>query len=362
MSEIDRIKIGHTCHKPKKIQNMTNNNIYNIVRKIKIGGIMRRNKRRKKQRKIVVLSMICLLSIMTVGYAAFQTNLNITAKGNIKDNNAAWQLKKKVINSGDGIYKDQYEDNRYIYRGSNPDNYITFNHETWRIISVESDETLKIIRNQNIGNILFDSKGLRDSTSNGAGGTYCAQGSNGCNAWATNNNFVNIDKRGSVLKEASLNTYLNGTYLGTIKENSKYIINHDFNVGPPGNATDTEDIATDIQQEALYKWNGKIGLMSITDILRTTTSAGCTNLNVAYNNGSKSVCSNNNWMWPESVWLWTISPFSSSTNIWIVGGGGFGASTYAIDGGIYVLPVLYLTPNITLSGEGTSTNPYTINS
>ena len=45
---------------------------------------MRRRKRRK-QRKIIILSSLTLLFIMTVGYAAFQTNINITAKGNIKD-------------------------------------------------------------------------------------------------------------------------------------------------------------------------------------------------------------------------------------------------------------------------------------
>lgn len=46
--------------------------------------------RRKKQRKIIVSSAIGLLCIMSTGYAAFQTNLNINAKGNIKD------IKKEV--------------------------------------------------------------------------------------------------------------------------------------------------------------------------------------------------------------------------------------------------------------------------
>ena len=44
------------------------------------------NRRRvKKQRKIIVVSLIAFLFIMVGGYAAFQTNLNITAKGNIVD-------------------------------------------------------------------------------------------------------------------------------------------------------------------------------------------------------------------------------------------------------------------------------------
>lgn len=40
-------------------------------------------KRRNKQRKIIVISLIAFLFIMVGGYAAFQTNLNIAAKGNI---------------------------------------------------------------------------------------------------------------------------------------------------------------------------------------------------------------------------------------------------------------------------------------
>ena len=45
---------------------------------------MRRNRKQKKQRKIIIASIISLLCIMTAGYSAFQTNLNITAKGTIK--------------------------------------------------------------------------------------------------------------------------------------------------------------------------------------------------------------------------------------------------------------------------------------
>lgn len=39
--------------------------------------------RRKKQKKIIITSLSLLL-FLCVGYAAFQTNLSIIAKGNIK--------------------------------------------------------------------------------------------------------------------------------------------------------------------------------------------------------------------------------------------------------------------------------------
>ena len=43
----------------------------------------------------------------------------------------------------------EYEDGRYFYKGADPNNYITFNDEPagWRIMSLEPDGAIKIIRN-----------------------------------------------------------------------------------------------------------------------------------------------------------------------------------------------------------------------
>jgi len=271
-------------------------------------------------------------------------------------------LVEKVVTTGDGLYEDTTMPGNYIYKGRIPNNYITFNNETWRIMSVESDGTLKIIRNESIKKREFDRFGYRDSTSNGAGGTYCANSSTGCNAWAVSDNFTNGTYTGTVLKDAYLNTYLNGEYLESINEDSKYIVNHNFNVGTPGDENDTEDIAIDVTQEALYKWNGKIGLMTITEILKTTSNTTCTSLNVAYNRLNTSVCSNNNWMWPQTDAVWTISPSpGTAAGVWIANSRGYAGSYLSNSLTPRVLPALYLTPNITLSGSGTSYDPYTIN-
>ena len=48
----------------------------------------------------------------------------------------------EVVTSGDGLYEDQYETGRYIYRGSEPNNYIQFNNELWRIVAKETDGTM----------------------------------------------------------------------------------------------------------------------------------------------------------------------------------------------------------------------------
>ena len=44
---------------------------------------MRKIKRRKGKNKIIIITSLCLLLVLTVGYAAFQTNLTLKAKGKI---------------------------------------------------------------------------------------------------------------------------------------------------------------------------------------------------------------------------------------------------------------------------------------
>ena len=118
-----------------------------------------RNRRRNKQRKIIIISACSMLLLMTAGYAAMQTNLEINAKGNIiKESTGGEALLEMVdvVTTGDGLYKDSYEEGRYMYKGSNPNNYITFNGELWRIISVENDNTIKIMRNGSVSTEIFD--------------------------------------------------------------------------------------------------------------------------------------------------------------------------------------------------------------
>ena len=88
-----------------------------------------------------------------------------------------------VVTAGDGLYSDEYEDGKYTYKGANPNNYVTFNNEKagWRIISINSDGTIKIMRDDDIGNQAWDS---------------------------SNSNNWN--------RPADLNTYLNSTYYNSL--------------------------------------------------------------------------------------------------------------------------------------------------
>ena len=161
---------------------------------------------------------------------------------------------KSVVTSGEGLYVDSTESNRYVYKGVTPGNYIK-GSDMYRIIFIESDGTLKVIKNGSIGSMPFDSgyntsiSGVTDA--NYVTGTrytnsftdYCYYGSNGnpfspsvetqysgCNVWGSRTTMLNLsgnnvtsmprtvggDLYNPPEKEAYINTYLNKTWLNTL--------------------------------------------------------------------------------------------------------------------------------------------------
>lgn len=284
--------------------------------------------------------------------------------------------------TGDGLYEDAYEEGKCTYRGENPNNYIKFNDELWRIMAIEPDKenpnnyNLKIMKKDSIGKIAYDEKGTRSKSTS----TYCVYASTySCNAWAATSNIVGTPSEftlylpngnpwsytstttGTVAQDASLNTYLNGEYYGNLGNDKKYIVSHKFNIACPGNYDDTESMADNIEQEAFYQWNGKIALMTITEVFRATSNEGCNQLKDVKSSSNLNNCRNNNWMWSKSADSWTLTPFTSTAYNWFLDAD---ASYYATQrysfGPIDIYPVLYLDSNIRITGEGTETDPYTV--
>ena len=286
----------------------------------------KRDRRNKRPFTIAITSAICLLVLMTAGYAAFSTNLNITAKGNIiKQKTASEMLKEKVVTTGDGLYADSYEEGRYIYKGANPNNYITFSGETWRIISVENDGSIKIMRNESIGEMAWNSSGS--------------------NNWA---------------RPATLNTYLNEEYLPTLSDSDK-VISHAWNIGAV--TDENNDLAAQIESEKGTTWNGKVALATLSEYLRANTNTQqCVTLSL--NNDNYTTCKTTDWMYsavPSGGYMWTISPVAgSSGRVFYVYSYGRVSYYGANSGNRGVVPVLYLSSDITLSGTGESGDPYVI--
>ena len=281
--------------------------------------------------------------------------------------NASDQLEAKVVTTGQGIYDDIYEENHYVYKGANPDNYIRFNNELWRIISTEQDDTIKIIRNESLGEMVYDEPGSRNSTTNT--GTYCIS-DNGCNAYGITNNFNGL---GTVLKDSTLNTYLNGKFYNGLTSDAKlYIIDHDFpNYGPGGNGViggDKTYIDKAVESERQVIWHGNIGLMNLTDFLRGTLDSACDSVYSGWQI-SGYPCHNDNYLYKDGELITTMTTwtYGLENEVWTVntnynnGGicsGGTDCGWVYLEQSIY--PVLYLRNTIYLTGSGTESSPYII--
>mgnify|MGYP004559094383 CR=1 FL=1 len=309
---------------------------------------------------------------LTVTLDFVQSDGSSGGTGGDTSNAAAEMLKAKVVTNGDGLYTDSTEAGRYIYRGANPDNYIKLGDDMYRIIAVESDNTIKVIYNGSIGNMSFDTakscdevayvtpKNKTKISTDGNSTTYEINGgiytaavpdkvNGGCNRWS---------------RRADLNVYLNDTWYNTLKY-SNLITSHTWNVGAV--SEEETNLQTSVNEEKKETWDGKIGLMNVTDYVKASTNSACTSVN-AYN--SNSSCYKNsathNWIYAGPAAKrssWTITPYSYNSphaaTVFSVGSDGYFYYTSASTS-LGAAPVLYLSSDISLEGEGTSNSPYTV--
>ena len=234
-----------------------------------------------------------------------------------------------IVTSGDGLYKDEYEQGRYIFRGTNPNNYITFNRDKadWRIISIESDKTIKIVKTNGIGGRVWNSS---------------------INNWE---------------QPSTLNTYLNTTYyeeLDTIAQ--KQIVAKDWNIGEVD--ADDSSMEEQINNEKQLKWNGNIALPTVSEYLRANSNQSSCGT-YSKNNANNNICKNTNWMINPNMrtsW-WTLSLVSGMSGVsafFVNYNGSMGGSNIDFFSN-EIRPATYLSSNIKIiEGDGSQSNPFII--
>lgn len=330
-------------------------------------------RQKKKQRKIIFCSMIGMISLFSVGYSAFSSNFLISGKGTIVEQTITIeQLKENIVTSGDGLYKDTLEENRYVYKGENPNNYLSFNNELWRIMAIENDATIKIMRSEGMFDIPFDS---RDSESSGRrlndNNTYCRlfeydKTYYGCNAWSSvNGNYTSGGISGTVTEDAELNIYLNTVFYENINnEDRNLITSHKFNKGSIKGIGITPGIGIDsiINDEKKDSWVGFIALPNLSDWYKASSNPECLTSTTEWFKMDDYKCLEGNYIQKYNAIIF-LSPdnregythnliCSSKTN----GIAGCQASN-KYEG---QFPTLFITANITLAGEGTEDKPFKI--
>jgi len=312
--------------------------------------------------------------LMFNGYKCYGNLANVICTKSLiseEDKKATDTLKQNIVTSGDGLYADAYEAGRYVYKGANPSNYLTFNNENagWRIVSIENDGTIKIVRNERIpGTMAFDSaasdfsSGPRLNSQN----TYCQKFPDGnyygCNAWnKVEGNYINGSSSGTVTSDAELNTYLNNTYKTSLtQEAQNQIQKNNFKKGAVSSSATFSNI---LSSEGASSWNGNIALLSLSDYLKASNNTSCTSTTTPWAvEGKVSYeCSNNNYLYKTAYWWWLLSPVAdgSSSNYYVFSDGSLSHSgAFNSDGS--VRPSVYLKSNIVFRGSGTQSDPYYI--
>ena len=280
----------------------------------------------------------------------------------------------ELVDSGDGLYEDEYESGRYIYRGSNPDNYITFNGETWRIIAKETDGTYKIIRNDVLANRAFDEANHRSTANN----SYCINPQYGCGVYAAVSGTFSSpsgSQSGTVTEDSSIKIYLNDDYyVNNINATAKgQMTSHSFNIGAveklDQSGAEADSIEKNIAGEKMYTWAGNVGLVNVSDILKASTNPLCTSATTSLND--QVVCKSNYLLDKGSASMleyWTINACSNESGgasqfVWrgdvtrAYTGVSNGIASYS---SFAPRPVVFLKSDITLSGSGTQSDPFTI--
>ena len=261
--------------------------------------------------------------------------------------------------SGNGfIYKP--DENGVRYKGNNPNNYIWYNKELYRIIgktpvctAVNTDGTcktwndnglVKIIRNDSIGGLSYNANTTSSST---WAGSTIQKNLNEC--------FLGqINSRNNTTCATYCYSYYNSSYKpvakcdytqnGIASSGDYYNMIYDgvyWNIGVSGSPSTTGKTQYDKEKTSQTSTTLKIGLMYASDY------------GYAVNNGYK-----NNWLFTKG-YEWTMTAYSSSDPVHVVSSGGL--YNFFAYFGYAVRPVLYLKSNVQVyAGDGSISKPYQI--
>ena len=287
-------------------------------------------------------------------------NISFTSKTPTNINNYIKGLAGTTQGTGEVV-----NENGYRYEGKNPNNYIYFNNELWRIIGV-FDETshgktgeylTKIIRNDSLGGYAWDKSNK--------------------NNWATSSlyNLLNTNYYNATDGTSGGNCY---QYSTTITSNCDYtetglqgeyrsmVENVTWYLGGKSETSYTADAfyAGERNSTSVYSGNtasitGYIGLMYASDYGYSVLSSSCTRT-IKLGSYNTSACGGSSWL-KNGTYEWTVTHYSASSSYSFI-------LFYSTDlkynytrGGFTTRPVLYLNSNVQVyAGDGSINKPYQI--
>ena len=255
-------------------------------------------------------------------------------------------------------------ENGYRYEGKNPNNYIWFNNELWRIIGVfdsashgiSGQNLVKIIRNDSIGGLAWHKSNTNDWTAsslmNLLNGAYLnaedGTDSGYCYGYSTtvpsNCDYTSIG--------------ISATYRSMIA-NAKWYLGGYWSEDATADAFYGYERGDTVYSGRPTSTTGYIGLMYPSDYGYSVLASSCartTNLG-SYNTAS---CAGESWLYGQG-YEWTITPSSShSNNVFHVNNYGY-LNNNGAGSGYSARPSLYLASSVyVIDGNGSMSDPYII--
>ncbi len=268
--------------------------------------------------------------------------------------------------NGKGLYytSKNTEDSKttYYFRGGVENNYVSFANNTWRIVRINEDGTIRIIKEDSINSSKFNENNFDNAY---VGYMYGTAGSSTYEATHKNTN------------SSTIKTLIDGWYASNLVDYSSIIADSGFCgdrslVGGTGiGKTDTNYGA----HNRLYtNKTPQFKCPQTNDLYTTATSTKgnkaldypiglITADEVAYA-GGVYLKENEEYYLANGNIFWTMSPYTSGINayVWRVGPGGYLAYKVVVGDGDGVRPAINLksTAEIIDGGNGTLNNPYVV--
>ena len=327
------------------------------------------------------------------------------------------EKKIPLVTNGSGLYEVKHQDanityttdsnainnlkqTEYRFAGQNPNNYVSFNNELWRIVGLVNTpegSRIKLIRNDSIGSYSWNSSS--SNVNSGHGVNEWSQAAvmkllnKGFETETIGGSLYYNRKSGKCIIEASqVNISCNFQESGLTNESKEMIDTITWNLGSNGTITDFNNISTttfyDLERSnnigkicnsgeycndsviRTVSWKGEVGLIYPSDYGYATSGNNSESRNICFttplylwNNQASNKCIENNWLYQNKPY-WMITPSSRPTT----NAGAFFVYEPGIvrgNGSIYsvlnIIPSIYLKDNIKIeNGTGEQTTPYTL--
>ena len=270
-----------------------------------------------------------------------------------------------LLESEQGIGKVVNE-NGYRYEGKNPNNYIWFNNEYWRIIGVfdsashgqNGKNLVKIIRSDVLDGLAWDKSNTNDWTASSLksllnGAYYNAQDGTNSGYCIGNADSATIISNCNYTKKG-----IQAGYRGMIANVTWYLGGYS-SIKTTTDAFYGYERGTIVYSGRPTSTTGYIGLMYPSDYGYSVLSSSCARTTKlgSYNTAT---CAGQSWLYGKG-YEWTLTP-RSSNSLFVFYLSNFGYMTY---GNVYVgngsRPVLYLDASVyKIDGDGSLENPYIV--